>query len=281
LILAQPQTDPWLTPDIVPIGATVGVPFLIQPRVAFVDMFNNVVESINGLDMTVTLAGELAASTILSGVTRVQAETGIVQFRGLQVDKPGRYWLVFRSRQYQERTTIFDVVFGALSRMYFSIEPGSVGNTPQIGPSYQRQVFSPQPVVMLADEYNNPITGLEYDFIVKLIPVSKTVLVCRDCLAGELLIRSKNGKVIFTDLAVQVDPAMDWAEDLAIQITATNLSNCEYLGSARICEPRPFPEPSPDRVYGKRIVNVSKTFGVYNIHSLHVFHQPADAESGK
>jgi hypothetical protein len=277
-ILAQPQTEAWVTPDVMPVGTTVGVPFTIQPRIAFVDMFNNVVDSVNGVDMIVTLAGEFAPITTLLGQTRVPAENGIVQYRGLSVDKPGRFWLVFRSRQYQERTNVFDVTFGALDKMVWAMQPTSCGNTPQFGLSYQRQVFDPQPSVLLADQYFNPITSLEYDFIVRLMPVSQTVIVCKDCVAGELLIRSKNGRVTFTDLAVQVDPTKQWEEDLTLQITATNLSNCEYIGSARICEPRPPPEPSPDIVYGKRIINSSAVFGVYNIHSLTLFRQPADSE---
>ncbi len=277
-ILAQPQTEPWTTPDIMPTGTTVGVPFGIQPRLAFVDMFNNVVDNVNGVEMLVTLAGEFAPITTLLGQTRVPAENGIVQYRGLSVDKPGRFWLVFRSRQYQERTSVFDVTFGALDKMLWTTQPMSCGNTPQFGPDYQRQVFDPQPSVLLADQYFNPISSLEYDFIVRLMPVSATVIVCKDCVAGELLIRSKNGRVTFTDLAVQVDPSKNWEEDLTLQITATNLSNCEYIGSARICEPRPPPEPSPDIVYGKRIVNSSAVFGVYAIHSLSLFRQPADSE---
>ena len=111
-ILQAPASDPWVTADRVPDGATAGIPFRIQPQLAFVDSFQNPIEALDGNIMEVELMSVQNEVVELAGTSRLQSDKGLASFTDLVVYKVGTYWLEFRGSGYKVSSQTFNVVHG-------------------------------------------------------------------------------------------------------------------------------------------------------------------------
>jgi len=80
-ILQAPATERWVTADRVPDGATVGIPFRKQPRIALVDLFKNPIEALTGnlIEVELFSTSAEADSVELGGTTRLLSQKVCVE----------------------------------------------------------------------------------------------------------------------------------------------------------------------------------------------------------
>ena len=277
----QPRTENWVSQNVIPLGATAGYNFAEQPQLNFVDSYENVVPSVQGVDVTVTVTGSNPPT--LFGTTTVTTVDGIAQFTDLRIDATGQYRLLFVARALTAISDSFQITFGTMERLPFARNLNNVASTTSAsGHPDQKQLIMPQPEFSVEDIYKNKIVGFNIDFQVSLENnLANTVLVCDQCFSGILFVSTTTGTVKFTDLAITVDPTTNYQEGLQLKIQAVNKQLCDVIGTGINCRELPgmTDAESPLVVQGKRHSNFSSTFGVYKIDQISVLSQPDSVSS--
>ncbi|MFC2066234.1 hypothetical protein ACFLUO_04125 [Chloroflexota bacterium] len=206
-----------------PVGAVAGSDFEVQPVVAVEDAEGNVVTSYRGLVVLTITASTGVSEARLFGGTKVGLVNGMVEFKGLSIDKArAGYTLTATSDTLLPATsTPLTILPGEPDKLVFTVLPsrGEAGAP-----------LMPNPEVMVQDIYGNTVANFEGSVT---ISASVTYGDTNDpqtdpeispvTLSGTTTVRMVNGVVRFTDISSKF-------ATIGYPLTLTAASN--YLASA-------------------------------------------------
>ena len=249
--------------DRIPTGATAGIPFKLQPQVAFVDTYLNPIEALDGNPMIVKLhppdTGELLGSTEL------RSTKGIAYFTDLAITLVGTYWLEFQASGYSVFSSTFTVVHGRAAAVAWIEQPTTTSS---------RAVFVPQPLAQLWDVYANMVL-LPYAFKARVFHTRRdggrithgTHVECQQCggfyESHEFF--SEDGYIRFSDLSVVLSPDGPTNEfGLALELIAVNLTACENIGDNLLCG------PDTEYINDGQVLGLTEYFDLFTITRLKI-----------
>jgi ELWxxDGT repeat protein len=196
--------------------ATAGVPFAVQPVVAEVDQYGNIVTDDDTTAVTAWVAGGNGG---VAGQSRAVMSAGVAAFANLTEDFAGRIQLKFSAGSLPALTAIVTVAAGPASQLAIAQGPPS--------PVAAGQPFDM--VVDAQDQFHNVATGFNG---------AVTLALCGDS-AFPVSVQAIDGVATFTGLSVT---AADAAR--AIQVSATGLSGTD-TDDLYVAIPNPTPTPTP------------------------------------
>jgi hypothetical protein len=180
-------------------GGPAGSALTAQPVVTVVDLYGNIAtgsttEVSLSLIPTDTLAATLGPQAILSGVTKVKAVNGVVNFKGLSINKAGRYILMATtSGMAAVASGFFDITPAAAAKLVFSTQPvnSAAGAALTVNP--------PAIAVDVQDNYGNIVTSSTAEVSISITPNTGSI---GAVLSGVTKIKAQYGVADFSGLSI-------------------------------------------------------------------------------
>jgi hypothetical protein len=280
------QNKPWVPTPV------VGLVFKTQPRLWFIDRFQNVIQAVSDVLVQCELAGAdgvgLGDQSALSGERSAKTVNGQAQFTSLAIGRPGGFYIRFFFASYEavaqgETGLGFTVNSGPLARIVFVRQPRNAASG---------AAFNPELSLQFVDQLDNVI-NTDYFFILQVEPSKfffqgslvddATLLSCSSCLKGGGKAQFSPGKAAtanFTDLIPILDTRLQFKTAAQLRVFAVNLSRCVTQGTYEDCSAFPGdPERDPTLVDGRRVQGVSDPFDIYLVSALTISGQPADTSA--
>jgi hypothetical protein len=181
------------------VGGPAGAAFATQPVVTVVDLYGNLAtgstaEVSLSLINSDSLAASLGSQATLSGVTKAKAVNGVVTFKGLWIDKAGRYTLMATTSGMAAVVSgYFDITPAAAARLVFSTQPvnSAAGSALTVNP--------PAIAVAVQDNYGNIVTDSTAEVSLAITPNTGTV---GAVLSGATKIKTQYGVADFAGLSI-------------------------------------------------------------------------------
>jgi hypothetical protein len=180
-----------------PVGSEAGSDFITQPVVAAVDANGNVVTRARELVVLTVTSSPGSKTPTLYGGTSVTLENGVVNFKGLSMDKAGSYTLTATGSGLAPAVSDhFKITPSTGAKIFFStsVVGGPAGS-----------LFSTQPVVTVVDSYGNIATGSSAEVSLNLILDPNPLEASFEAgavLSGVTKVKAVNGIVNYKGLSV-------------------------------------------------------------------------------
>jgi hypothetical protein len=148
-----------------PSGGMAGTAFTAQPVLIITDFYGNKTNS-PAVEVGLSIVPGLdTKDAILSGVTKVKAVNGVVNFKGLSIQKTGLYNLMARI---EGLTSVYsdylEITPGAPVKLFFSTQPmTTTAGSPLT-------VIPPAIAVLMQDNYNNTVTDSTAEITIAITP---------------------------------------------------------------------------------------------------------------
>ena len=286
LVAMNLHNQPWAPTPV------VGIPFVTQPSIWFIDRFQNVIQAVSDVLVQCELAGpdesSLGDQTALVGERTAMTIAGQAQFTSLAIMKPGAFNIRFFFAGYEDFAKGsaglgFTVNSGPLARIVFVTQPQAAASG---------AAFNPPLSLQFVDQLGNVI-NTNYYFILQVEPSKffyqgtqvddATLLTCSTCAqaGGKAQFNPAGATLVnFTDLAPVLDPRLQFKSGALLRVFAVNLSRCITQGTYQDCTAFPGdPQRDPTLVDGRRIQGVSDAFDIFLVSGLEVSSQPADTSA--
>ena len=270
----------------------VGIPFVTQPILWFIDRFQNVIQAVSNVLIQCQLAGSdgsiLADQSPLVGTRSALTIGGQAQYTSLAIVRPGTFTLLFSFASYEvlasgETGLGFTVNSGPLARIEFVSQPQTSASAFPIIPAVSLRFLD-----LLGNSINT-----NYSFILQIQPSQflyqgslvddTTLLSCGACVkGGGIALFSPAGAAVFnfSDLAPILDSRLEYKLGAFLQVIAINSSRCITQGTYTDCTAFPGdPNKDPTIVDGRRVQGASNAFNIFQVSSLEITNQPADTSA--
>lgn len=177
-----------------PVGTAAGSPFITQPVVTILDIYGNEATS-STAEVSLSIIPNLETmGAVLSGVTKVKAVNGVVNFKGLSIDNAGSYRLMaIIDGMTSTNSATFTITPGAAARLFFNTQPvGGAARSPLT-------IMPPAIAITVQDVYGNVVTGATAEISLNITPntgASGAVL------SGVTKLKAMNGVADFEGLSI-------------------------------------------------------------------------------
>jgi hypothetical protein len=181
------------------VGGPAGAAFATQPVVTVVDLYGNVATgSTAEVSLSLIPSDSMAASfgpqAVLSGATKAKAVNGLVNFKGLSINKAGGYMLMATtSGMAGVLSGSFDITPAAAVRLVFSTQPvnSAAGSALTVNP--------PAIAIEVQDNFGNIVTNSTAEISITITPDTGTT---GAVLSGTTKIKAEYGVVDFAGLSI-------------------------------------------------------------------------------
>jgi len=178
------------------VGASAGAAFMTQPVVTFLDIYGNTANS-STAEVSLSLIPNpynLNPFAVLSGVKKVKAVNGVVDFKDLSIDKVGSYTLMAKIEGMTSVvSTPFEITPGVAVKLVFSTQPaGGAAGSPLI-------INPPAIAVLVQDIYDNVVTSSTAEVSLTITPNTGA---SRAVLSGVTKIKVEYGAADFEGLSI-------------------------------------------------------------------------------
>jgi hypothetical protein len=182
------------------VGGPAGSPFVAQPVVTMVDFYGNIATgstaevSLNLILSPDPVEATSQAGATFSGVTRVEAVNGVVNFKGLSINKTGRYALSATTKgMVPAISNFFEITPSAAAKLAFSTQPvnSATGSALTVNP--------PAIAVRVQDIYDNIVTGSTAEVSLSITPDTGTI---GAVLSGVTKMKAQYGIACFEGLSI-------------------------------------------------------------------------------
>lgn len=177
-----------------PVGASAGSAFVTQPVITVLDIYGNTAIS-STVEVSLSIIPDREAiGAVLSGVTKVKAVNGVVNFKGLSIDKAGTYLMMATiSGKTSAFSDLFEITPGEAAKLAFSTQPvdSAAGSPLTITP--------PAIAVVVQDNYGNRVTDLTIEISITVTPNTGT---SGAVISGVTKLETKYGVADFEGLSI-------------------------------------------------------------------------------
>jgi hypothetical protein len=147
-------------------GTSAGAAFAVPPQVQVLDMYGNLaVSSTAKVRLTLVIITKESYDAVISGEAVGQALNGIVDFKGISIEKEGSYAFVASAGGLISGTSnAFGITPGTAAKLFFNTQPLTTT------PGAELTVSPPTIAVIVQDKFGNTVSGSTAEVTVIITP---------------------------------------------------------------------------------------------------------------
>jgi hypothetical protein len=181
------------TKDVV--GASAGAAFAVLPQVKVLDMYGNLaVSSTAKVILTLEIVTKESYDAVITGEAVGQAQNGIVDFKGVSIERVGSYALVASAGGLTSATSnVFSITSGIAAKLFFNTQPLTTT------PGAELTVMPPTIAVVVQDKFGNTVSGSSAEVTITITPDTGAG---GAVLSGVTKLKANNGVANFGGLSI-------------------------------------------------------------------------------
>jgi hypothetical protein len=152
------------TKDVV--GTSAGAAFAVQPQVKILDMYGNLaVSSTAKVRLTLEIITKESYGAVITGEAVGQALNGIVDFKGISIERVGSYVFVASAGGLiSAASNVFSITSGTAAKLFFNSQPLTTT------PGSELTVMPPNIAVLIQDKFGNTAPGTSAEVTIFITP---------------------------------------------------------------------------------------------------------------